>query len=116
MTVRSLGIVSMLVALVIGGYLFVASSKTDGPTSTVAAHAETQATGEAAGVDFEAAIPAVEAYASEHGTYAGASLPPAYGVTVARADATSYCLEATVGTAVEHLIGPGGSPAPGPCS
>jgi len=115
MTVRGLGLVSLLIALVIGGYLFVKSAQTEGPTSAVATHAETQASAEVAAINFEGAVPALEDYQATHGTYAGASLPPVYGVTVVRADATSYCLQGGVGSAIEHVLGPGGSAAPGPC-
>jgi hypothetical protein len=39
------------------------------------------------------------------------SLPPAYGIAVVRADAASYCLQ----RGAEHVDGPNGTPAPGPC-
>ena len=57
----------------------------------------------------------LEAYKAEHATYAGAALAPAFGATVMRADASSYCLQAGVGGTVQHFIGPGGAPATGPC-
>jgi len=66
-------------------------------------------------LNFTGAATELEAYKAEHATYAGAALPPAFGVTVMRADATSYCLQAGVGGGVQHFTGPGGTPATGPC-
>jgi hypothetical protein len=45
-----------------------------------------------------------------NGTYAGASLA-GFGVTLARADASSYCMQAHG----SHLAGPGGVVQSGPC-
>src|SRR5438034_4812372 len=45
-----------------------------------------------------------------HGTYAGAN-PGVPGVTLARADGSSWCLQ----TASAHEAGPNGTPAPGGC-
>ena len=45
-----------------------------------------------------------------HGTYAGAN-PGVPGVTLVRADASGWCLQ----TASAHEVGPGGTPAAGPC-
>ena len=108
---RSLGLVLLVLTLAVGGYLFVQQSKTDGPTSAAAQRAETEAAVAASGTSFAAAVPTLQAWYAEHGTYAGASLPPAYGVTVVRADATSYCLQA----GGLHELGPNGSPEPGSC-
>lgn len=109
---RSLGIPLLLVTLVVGAWLFVQQSKSEGPTSTVAAQAETQAAAAAATTDFQAATPTLQAYFADHDTYAGLTLPPAYGVTlIVAAGGGSYCLEA----AGEHENGPGGQPQPGPC-
>jgi hypothetical protein len=114
-TLRSLSLVSLLVALAIGGYLFYAQAKTVGPTSETGKRAQEQASAQAAGANFHAAAPVLQAHYAENGTYAGAVVPPNYGVTLARADATSYCLQAGTGGAVQHVVGPGGSPAPGRC-
>ena len=113
MTLRSLSILSLLAALAIGGFLFVTQARETGPTSELGQRAETQATQSAAGTSFQAAAPVLQAHFAEHGTYAGATLPPTYGVVVARADATSYCLQTANGT--QHVVGPGGTPAPGGC-
>jgi hypothetical protein len=108
---RSLGLVFLLVSLAVGGYLVAQQSKADGPASTAALQAETQAAAAASATNFDAAAPELQAWYADHGTYAGGTLPPAFGVTIVRADATSYCLQAVGG----HENGPGGSPEPGPC-
>ena len=62
---------------------------------------------------FTSAAATLEVLRRSSGTYAGARLPA--GMTLARADATSYCVQAQVGAEVLHLAGPGGSPAAGAC-
>jgi hypothetical protein len=114
-TVRSLGILSLLVALAIGGWLFLAQARSTGPTSDLGKRAENQAEAQAEAANFRLAAPVLQAHYAENGTYAGAVLPPNYGVTLLRADAVSYCLQAGTGASVQHLVGPGGSPAAGPC-
>jgi hypothetical protein len=110
---RSLGLVMLVLTLGIGGWLFAQQAKTNGPTSTVAQQAEAQAVVAGAATSFQSAVPTLEAFYAANGTYAGASLPATYGVSVARADATSYCLQSLDGQA--HETGPNGSPAAGPC-
>ena len=108
---RSLGLPLVIISFAVGGFLFVQQSKTVGPTSSVAQQAETQAANEASATDFAAAEPVLQAWFADNDTYAGVTLPPVYGITVVRADATSFCLQG--GT--EHEVGPGGRPQPGPC-
>ena len=103
----------LVLTLGLGGYLFSQQAKTNGPASTVAQQAESQAVVQGAGTSFQAAVPTLEAFYAENGTYVGASLPPSYGVSVVRADAASYCLQSLDGQA--HEVGPNGSPAAGPC-
>jgi hypothetical protein len=55
----------------------------------------------------------VQAFFAQSGTYAGAALPPGSGVILARADATSFCLQTPAGD--QHENGPGGAPASGAC-
>jgi len=105
--------VLLVLTLAIGGYLFAQQSKTSGPTSQAVQQDEAQATAAASGTSFDAAAPTLQAWYADHGTYAGATLPPAYGVTVVRADATSFCLQSADGQA--HETGPNGAPATGPC-
>ncbi len=113
MTLRTVGLLSILAALVIGGWLFFAQARDTGPTSDLGERAQAEATSGAAATSFQAAAPVLQAHFAEYGTYAGATLPPAYGVVVARADATSYCLQTRDGA--QHVVGPAGSHAPGPC-
>ena len=96
----------LVLTLAVGGYLFAQQSKTEGPSSAVAQRAETQAADAAARTSFAAALPTLQAWYAEHGTYAGVGLPPAYEVTVVRADAVSYCLQA----GDLHETGPNGTP------
>jgi hypothetical protein len=108
---RALVLPTLLIALAVGGFLFVRDSQTSGPTSSVAQQAETQAQSDVASTNFDGVVPVLQAWYAENATYTGATLPPGSGVVLVRADATSYCLQA--GT--EHLDGPGGSAEPGPC-
>ena len=110
---RSLGLVVLVLSLAIGGYLLAQQAKTEGPTSTVAQQAEAQAAVAASASSFNAALPELQAWFTDHGTYAGATLDAGYGVVVARADGTSFCLQTADGAA--HEVGPGGSPAAGAC-
>jgi hypothetical protein len=114
-TLRSLGIVSLLVALAIGGWIFLAQARSTGPTSELGRRAEDQAQAHSGAASFRVAAPVLQAHYAQNGTYAGAVLPPSYGVRLVRADAASYCLEAGSGETVQHLVGPGGAPAAGPC-
>jgi hypothetical protein len=110
---RSLGMVFLLISLAVGGYLFSQQAKTSGPTSTLAQQAETQASVDAAATNFAGAVPTLQAWFADHGTYAGASIPASFGVVLVRGDATSYCLQTTDGQS--HEVGPSGAPAAGPC-
>jgi lipid-binding SYLF domain-containing protein len=101
----------MIISLAIGGFLFVKQSQTVGPTSSVATQAESQAASATAATNFEAAQPVLQAWLADNGTYAGVTLPPVYGITVVRADATSYCLQ----SGAEHELGPSGQTLAGPC-
>jgi len=114
-TVRTLALVSVLAALAIGGYLFLRSSEESGPTSQTAERAEAQAANGVAATNFQAVAPILEQQRAETGTYAGAVIQPGYGVALVRADAVSYCLQAGSGAATQHVAGPNGAPAPGPC-
>lgn len=106
----------LLVSLLIGGYLFTQQSKTTGPTSDVATQAETQAQAFTAATNFQPIVPLLDASFAANGTYAGAELPLGSGVTLVRADATSYCIQSTGDpTAVVHEAGPNGTVQPGPC-
>jgi hypothetical protein len=105
--------VLLVVTLAVGGYLFAQQSKTEGPTSQAAQQEEAHATAAASATSFDAALPTLQASYADHGTYAGAALAPAYGVTLVRGDATSFCLQSADGQV--HETGPNGAPAAGPC-
>jgi hypothetical protein len=115
---RFVGLPLLLVTLLIGGYLFTQQTKSTGPTSDVVTQAETQAQAFSAGTNFQAIVPLMDAAFASNGTYAGAELPVGSGVTLVRADATSYCLQSQ-GTgdppAVMHETGPHGTVQPDPC-
>jgi hypothetical protein len=112
---RMFGLVATLCSLGIVGVLMLLSMSHNGPTAKSTKVAETKATAAVSGLNFTGAATELEAYKAENATYAGVTLPPAFGVTVIRADAASYCLQAGVGGTVQHFIGPGGTPAAGPC-
>ena len=115
MSRSGLGIVSLLVALVLGGAFWAMNANHAGPTSQAGQRVETQAQQVAATVNFGQAAIQLETFHAENGTYVGASLPPVYGVALVRADTSSYCLQMGAGAAVQHLVGPGGQPAAGSC-
>ena len=76
-----------------------------------------RAEAKASAADVRSAIPDAEAYFSDNNTYVGmdaaallaidSGISPA--VTPANQTATSYCLEATVGSHTSHVNGPGGT-------
>jgi len=112
---RAFGLVSLVCSLGAVAVLMALSMQHNGPTSTSAKHAESEATAAVSSLNFTGAATELEAFRAEHGTYAGATLPPAFGVTLGRGDAASYCLQAGVGGSTQHFTGPGGTPAAGPC-
>ena len=95
--------------------LMAMNASQNGPTSKSAKRAKAEATAAVSSLNFTAAATELELYRSENETYAGAVLPPSFGVTVVRSDGTSYCLQAGVGGSTQHFNGPGGAPAAGPC-
>lgn len=115
MTVRTLGLISLVATLGILGWLYSQQAQQTGPASDLAQQAEADAGAAAAAASFQAAAPELQAWFAEHGTYEGAVLSPGYSVVVRRAGATSYCLQAGAGTIVQHVNGPGGNVEPGPC-
>ena len=112
---RAFGLISIVVTLALVGILWASSMQHSGPTSSTAKQAEAEATAAVSGMNFAAAATQMEAYHAENATYAGASVPPSFGVTLVRADAASYCLQSGVGSGVQHFAGPSGPAASGPC-
>jgi hypothetical protein len=108
---RVLSVPAILITLFLGAYLSTQAMKSNGPSSPGGQQEIAQARSAGAGVDFNQAVPVLQAYYDENQTYVGATLPPGSGVVLVRADATSYCLQ----SGNEHEIGPGGTPQPGTC-
>ena len=111
---RSLGIVSLVVSLALAGWLVSAQMKNAGPSAKSASTAIDQANTAASALTFRQAELALEQAHAVNGTYAGADLN-GFGVTLARADASSYCIQLTRGATVTHESGPSGPLVPGPC-
>jgi hypothetical protein len=112
---RVFSLVLVLSALALAGYLYATQVRSEGPTAPSVTQAVTQAQSAAASANFQGVAAALQAWFVEHATYAGAPLPPGSGVVLVRADANGYCLQTEAATAVEHELGPGGQPQPGPC-
>ena len=112
---RVFGLVAMVCSLAIAGVLMMLSMGNNGPSAPKTKLVKAEATAVAGSLNFTAAATELEGYKAENATYAGAVLPPAFGVTVMRADAATYCLQAGLGGTVQHFTGPGGTPATGPC-
>lgn len=106
--VRGFSLVSVLLALLVGGWLLTAQQSSPSRATATQAIDEAQQAGD--GIAFQQAQAELEQFRSLNGTYAGASLA-GFGVTLARADAGSYCIQ----TATAHVAGPGGAAAAGPC-
>jgi predicted negative regulator of RcsB-dependent stress response len=106
--VRGLSLVSLLVTLLVVGWMLTAQHSGSNDTKTSAEIEQAQQS--ASGVAFQQAQTELESFHALNGTYAGASLG-GFGVTLVRADASTYCIQDTA----SHLDGPGGAPAAGPC-
>jgi hypothetical protein len=112
---RAFGLISIVCSLTLGAILMALNMQHNGPTSATAKRAETEASAAVASINFTAAATELEAFHAENATYAGAVLPPAFGVSLVRSDVASYCLQAGTGASTQHFTGPGGAAAAGPC-
>jgi type II secretory pathway pseudopilin PulG len=112
---RAFGLISVVCSLALVAILMAMNMQHSGPTSATAQRAEQEANAAVASMNFSAAATQLEAFHAENATYAGATLPPAFGVTLVRADVASYCLQAGAGTSVQHFTGSGVAAAGGPC-
>jgi hypothetical protein len=115
---RLFGYVFMLAALAAGGYLVFKAAQDTAPVSANQQQLEDSANQVSASINLQQATPVMEAWFNATGTYVGAQsqLPPSFGVTLARADTFSYCLQAGSGTTVQHMNGPNeNAPVAGPC-
>jgi hypothetical protein len=110
---RVLGIPALLVALVVGVYVASKQVRSHSPQPNMVPQNESQAEGAAAATNFASAATALQAYFAANGTYIGATLPASSGVQLVGAGGNSYCLQAPDSS--EHLAGPNGQPAAGPC-
>jgi prepilin-type N-terminal cleavage/methylation domain-containing protein len=78
--------------------------------------ARERATDAAARSNIRTAVPAIEAYKNENGSYAGMTVPilqstyspGIQGIEIMSADAVGYCLRSTVGTQSWYKHGPAG--------
>jgi Tfp pilus assembly protein PilE len=112
---RAFGVISIVVSLALVGILWALTMQHSGPTSSTAQKAERDASAAVSAINFTAAATQLEAFHAENATYAGATVPPSFGVTLMRADTASYCLQTGVGSSAQHFTGPGGAAAAGPC-
>ena len=112
---RAFGLISLVCSLTMVSILWAISARQADPTSQAAQQAQSDAVVAVGQIGFQAAATALEGYHAQNGTFAGATLPPAYGITIVRADGLSYCLQADIAGSVQHFNGPGGTPAAGPC-
>jgi hypothetical protein len=110
---RGVSILSLLVALLVAGWLLTAQQRS-GPNAHTASQAVDRAQQAASGLTFQQAEVQLEQFHALNGTYAGASTA-GFGVTLVRADASSYCVQTGSSGSATHLAGPGGIAAAGPC-
>jgi hypothetical protein len=111
---RTFGFVSLLMTLVIIGFAWSQQAKDSASPSSLGPRGDGAKV--AAAFSLQQAAPSMELWRSTNGTYVGATLPPSNGVTVVRADAASFCLQAGLPPDVQHIVGPGGNaPVDGPC-
>ena len=90
--------------MLVPGSEMASSGVSNGATSLISTTLQASFTGAQASLDAQRVAT---------GTYAGTVVQPP--LTLVRADATTYCLQLEKGAVLQHLAGPGGSPAPGPC-
>jgi hypothetical protein len=107
-------IVGLLVATVLVLFLTVQELKKEGPQSKQVSTAIEAGSVNVSSTNLVGAKSILDLQKSSTGSYAGADVASA-GVVLVEADETSYCIQAAAGNATEHLAGPGGAPAPGPC-
>jgi hypothetical protein len=111
---RSLGLLSIVVTVAIGAYVLSAQMSSQSHAKQSGDRAVTLAEDTAAAVSLQQAAAALDQGHALNGTYAGTSLA-GFGVSLARADASTYCVQTNSNGAIFHLAGPGGATAPGRC-
>jgi hypothetical protein len=110
---RSFALLLVLIPVAIVGYLYSLQVRGSGGSKPVTRQISDAAQA-AATFKLRQADTALEQARSLNGTFAGADLST-IGVTLARADATSYCIQTGVSPLVLHETGPQGAVAPGAC-
>src|SRR5436309_8698673 len=111
---RGLGLLSLVVSLAVGAYLLSAEMATQSRAKAKDAQLVNMAQDAAASTTLQQAAAALDQSRALNGSYAGANLA-GFGVTLVRADASSYCLQTVSHASVFHLAGPGGTPGRGAC-
>jgi hypothetical protein len=110
---RGLSFIPLLASLAVGAWLLSGQLGQTPSPGTV-----TQALGQvreaAAGLTFVQALTQLEQFHATSGTYVGAPLA-GLKVKLVRANAGSYCMQATVSGKAYHVAGPGGTAVSGPC-
>jgi hypothetical protein len=113
---RVLGLPLLIVALAAGVYLGSKQIRSLTPADPPVVEDTGQAQSAAVAANFTSADTQLQAWFASHRTYAGALLPDGSGVYLVRADSSGYCLQTDDGiAAVQHELGPNGTPLPGPC-
>ena len=115
---------AMTAGIVIGHYGIPAHAKAPNSSGGSVSLSQAEANKAEAMANVRAAIPALEAWNADHGSYEGATLEGLrtkydYGlhdVTFAFTTRDDYCFESHVGDAVASKHGPGGEVLPQPCS
>jgi hypothetical protein len=107
-------LVVILISTAIVLFLSVQAFKKEGPSSPTVSTAIAQGSAAVVDTNLMGAKSILDLQFTSAGTYAGAQVASA-GVALMRADATGYCIQGTDHALTQHLDGPGGAPAPGPC-
>jgi hypothetical protein len=119
---KSLAVLLAIAAAVIGGVIYFAGRSGDQVTQDVLTLPDS-ASAAVARTNLSAALPAMQAFAAEHGGYAGATIDDlrrfdasvAGTVSLHDVSTAGYCLQSTVRTATASVTGPGGSIVDSPC-
>lgn len=111
---RGLGLLSLVASLAIAGYILNAQLSTQSKTRKQQSQLVTMAQETGANVALQQAATALDQEHAINGTFAGATLG-GFGVTLVRADTSSYCVQTSSNGQLFHLAGPGGTATPGSC-
>ncbi len=120
--VKSIVAVLLVAALAVGGLIWYTGRSADQVTSTLLALPD-QASTAVARANASAALPALQAFATTNGGYAGASVAALQqlnagigaGISLHDLSVSSFCLQSTIGSSTVSVSGPGGSMLDAPC-